>query len=123
MPTFSMTSDLPPVTPSSFSACNSTGSPCVSHPPLNTIFFPCNVLNLYHRSLITRPLRCPACGTPFIVGGPSINIIFSGLSDSKINLSTSINLMYSFISDSIAFASNFDESFILDFDMGVALYN
>jgi hypothetical protein len=32
-------------------------------------------------------------------------------------------LMYSFTSDSIAFASNFDESFILDFDMGVALYN
>jgi hypothetical protein len=48
-------------------------------------------------------------------------MIFSGLSDSKISLSMSIDLTYALISDSIDFASNFDESSILNFDIGVAL--
>ena len=61
--------------PNSFSACSSTGNPCVSHPALKMTLFPDNTLYLYHKSLKTLPLRCPACGIPFIVGGPSINII------------------------------------------------
>ena len=60
-------------------ACNSTGRPCVSQPALKTTFFPSSILNLYHRSLNTRPLRWPACGSPFSVGGPSMNMIFSCL--------------------------------------------
>ena len=66
---------LPFSFPSSFSACNSTGNPCASHPALKMTLFPAKTLYLYHRSLNTLPLRCPACGIPFIVGGPSINII------------------------------------------------
>ena len=96
IPNCLINSVFPPVTPNSFSTCNSTGSPWVSHPPLNSIFFPCNVLNRYHKSLMTLPLRCPACGIPFIVGGPSMNLIFSGLSDAKICFSKSIDLMYAF---------------------------
>ena len=37
-----------------------------------------------------------------------MNLIFSGLSDAKISFSISIDLVYSLISDSIAFASNFE---------------
>ena len=75
MPTFSTISLLPPVTPISFCACSSTGSPWVSQPALKITFLPCRTLYRYHRSLMTRPLRWPACGMPFIVGGPSMNII------------------------------------------------
>ena len=37
-----------------------------------------------------------------------MNLIFSGLSDAKINFSISMDLIYSLVSDSIAFASNFE---------------
>ncbi len=97
---------LPPVMPSSFSACSSTGSPWVSHPALKTILCPRNVMYRYQRSLTTLPRRWPAWGVPFMVGGPSMKTSFGWSFDSQIIICKSIFARCALTASSIFFESN-----------------
>ena len=75
---------------------------------MNSTYAPRSVLNLYHRSLIILPLRCPACGGPFMVGGPSMNLdFFLSLTDSSRSDATSVSARYPLTRSSMRLASNF----------------